>query len=80
MPIKIIGLSKLFAIHLNDSLMPFSSHKDRHAPLGKGCIGINAIERLISHKALRNLPFYLETPDNEGAHAEEIKLIKSLYR
>ncbi len=77
---KIIGLSKLFAIRLNDSLTPFSSHKDRHAPLGKGCIGINAIERFINHNALRNLPFYLETPDNEGAHAEEIKLIKSLYR
>ena len=77
---KIIGLSKLFAIHLNDSLMPLSSHKDRHAPLGKGCIGINAIERLINHNALRNIPFYLETPDTEGAHAEEIKLIKSIYR
>ena len=77
---RVIGLSKLFAIHLNDSLMPFGSHKDRHAPLGKGFIGIDAIERIINHRALRNLPFYLETPDNEGVYAEEIKLIKSLYQ
>lgn len=76
---KIIGLSKLFAIHLNDSLTPFNSHKDRHAPLGKCYIGIEAIKRIINHQALRNLPFYLETPENGNAHAEEIKLIKSLY-
>lgn len=77
---RVIGLSNLFAIHLNDSLMPFGSHKDRHAPLGKGFIGIDAIGRIINHRALRNLPFYLETPDNEGVHAEEIKQIKSLYK
>ena len=76
---RIIGLHKLYAIHLNDSMMPFASHKDRHAPLGKGEIGLKALTDFINHPKIKYLPFYLETPDNENAHMEEIKLIKSLY-
>lgn len=77
---KTIGLSRLFAIHLNDSAMPFSSHKDKHAPLGKGYIGLKAIESIINHKNIRDIPFYLETPNSNELYAEEIKLVKSLYK
>lgn len=77
---KIIGMKKLRAIHLNDSMMPLASHKDRHSPLGKGEIGLDAIEHLINHEQLKNIPFYLETPDDGYAHFHEIKLIKSMYK
>ena len=77
---RIIGLDHLKAIHLNDSLMPFGSHKDRHATLGEGTIGIAAITRIINHPVLKNLPFCLETPNELPGHAEEIALLKSLYR
>jgi len=74
---KIIGLGRLKAIHLNDSLMPFNSHKDRHAPIGKGEIGLPALARLIRHPALRDLPFCLETPHEElSEYAEEIRMLK----
>ena len=76
----IIGLSRLKAIHLNDSMVPFNSHKDRHAEIGKGEIGIDAIERIINHPYLRDLPFYLETPTDSNGHAKEISLLKGLYR
>ena len=59
----IIGLDKLKAIHLNDDKNPFSSHKDRHEKIGEGSIGIEAFEKIINHPKLRNLPFYLETPN-----------------
>ena len=74
---KIIGLGRLKAIHLNDSLMPFNSHKDRHAPIGGGEIGLPALARLTRHPALSALPFCLETPHEDlSAYAEEIKLLK----
>ena len=77
---KIIGISKLKAIHLNDSLKPFNDHKDRHAPIGKGLIGQDAIVRIINHSALCYLPFYLETPhENLAGYADEISLLKGLY-
>ena len=77
---KVIGIEKLLAVHLNDSIMPLASHKDRHSPIGKGEIGLNAIERFINHEHIKNLPFYLETPDNGTAHLKEIKLVKSIYK
>lgn len=77
---KIIGLSRLRAIHLNDSKNPFSSHKDRHEKIGKGSLGIEAIERVINHPALRSLPFFLETPNELSGYAEEIALLRSLYK
>lgn len=74
----VIGLSRLKAVHLNDSLNPLGSHKDRHANIGKGTLGLEAFERMINHPVLRDLPFYLETPNDDG-HGEEISLLKSLY-
>jgi deoxyribonuclease-4 len=77
---KIIGLDRLRAIHLNDSMNPIGSHKDRHEKIGQGNIGLNAFERIINHPALRNLPFYLETPNDVQGYAREIALLKDLYR
>lgn len=76
----IIGLNRLKAIHLNDSMLPLNSHKDRHAEIGRGEIGIDAIAKIINHPYLRDLPFYLETPTDSNGHAKEISLLKELYR
>ncbi|MDD2620723.1 MAG: deoxyribonuclease IV, partial [Syntrophomonadaceae bacterium] len=76
---KIIGLKKLKAIHLNDSLNPLGSHKDRHAEIGKGSIGLQAIINIINHPQLRHLPFYLETPNELPGYADEIKLLRSAF-
>ena len=73
---KVIGLSRLKAIHLNDSKNPFASHKDRHECIGKGYIGLDAIVNIINHPTLRDLPFYLETPNELPGYAEEIALLK----
>lgn len=75
----VIGLSRLKAVHLNDSLNPLGSHKDRHSNIGKGTLGLEAFERMINHPVLRDLPFYLETPNDDDGHGEEISLLKSLY-
>ena len=75
----VIGLSRLKAVHLNDSLNPLGSHKDRHANIGKGTLGLEAFERMINHPVLRDLPFYLETPNDDDGHGEEIALLKILY-
>lgn len=72
----LIGLEKLKAIHLNDSMMPFGSNKDRHARIGEGTIGEEAIVRIINHPKLKGLPFYLETPNEDEGYAREIKLLK----
>lgn len=78
---KIIGLNKLKAIHLNDSLMPFNSRKDRHEKIGKGFIGLNSFAKIINHPALKEKPFYLETPqENLSGYAGEITLLKKLYQ
>lgn len=77
---RIIGLDRLYAIHLNDSKNPFSSHKDRHEKIGKGSIGLEAITRIINHPKLSNLPFFLETPNELPGYAEEIALLKKLAR
>ncbi len=76
----LIGLDKLYAVHLNDSKNPFASRKDRHENIGKGHIGTEAIERIINHPKLYNLPFLLETPNDLTGHAEEIKMLRNLYR
>lgn len=72
----IIGLDKLVAIHLNDSKMPFASNKDRHEKIGEGTLGLDAIIRIINHPKLKNLPFYLETPNESEGYAKEIALLK----
>ena len=77
---RIIGLDRLKAIHLNDSKNPFESHKDRHEKIGEGSLGIEAISRIINHPALRDLPFYLETPNELDGYAREIALLKSLRK
>ena len=76
---RIIGLDKLYAIHLNDSKNPFESHKDRHERIGEGSIGKEAIIRIINHPKLRHLPFFLETPIELSGHAEEIKMLRESY-
>lgn len=77
---KIIGLNRLRAIHLNDSMNPLGSHKDRHQKLGEGEIGLKALEQVINHPALCRLPFYLETPNDLEGYGREIAQMKSLYR
>ncbi|MBP1754950.1 MAG: endonuclease [Firmicutes bacterium] len=76
---NIIGLERLRAIHLNDSMNPLGSRKDRHEKIGKGYIGFEAMAGIINHPALRKLPFYLETPNEPEGYAEEISLLRSLY-
>lgn len=73
---KIIGLERLKAVHLNDSMMPFNSRKDRHEKIGKGTIGLDAIIKFINHPKLAHLPYYLETPNELNGYAEEIKLLR----
>ena len=77
---KIIGLERLKAVHLNDSMMPFKSKKDRHACIGEGEIGLDAIIRFITHPTLKHLPFYLETPLEEEGHKREILMIKDIIK
>lgn len=76
---QVIGLERLLAIHLNDSMNPKGSHKDRHAKIGEGSIGLKAITQIINHPKLRHLPFFLETPNDISGHAEEIALLKDAY-
>lgn len=76
---SVIGLDKLKAIHLNDSLNPLGAHKDRHARLGEGCIGLDALKRIINHPSLKQLPFYLETPNDLDGYAREIKMMQDAY-
>ncbi len=77
---RIIGLNRLFAIHLNDSKNPFESHKDRHETIGNGSLGLETFEKIINHPKLCHLPFYLETPNELPGYAKEIGLLKSLYK
>ena len=75
----IIGLSNLKAIHLNDSMNPLGAHKDRHAKIGEGMIGLDALVRVINHPALCELPFYLETPNELEGYAREIAILRDKY-
>ena len=77
---RIIGIDRLKAIHINDSKNPFESHKDRHEVIGGGFIGIEAFERIINHKSLRDLPFFLETPNELDGYKKEIEVLRGLYR
>ena len=77
---RVIGLSRLRAVHLNDSKNPLGSRKDRHEKLGDGQIGLEALSRVVNHPALRELPFYLETPNELPGYAREIALMRGLYR
>lgn len=77
---KVIGLNRLRAVHLNDSMFGLSSHKDRHARIGEGKIGLEAIVRVINHPALSHLSFYLETPNDLEGYAREIALLREAYK
>ena len=76
---QVIGLEKLCAVHLNDSMNVLGSHKDRHARIGEGQIGLEALVRVINHPKLRHLPFILETPNDDAGYAREIALLRSRY-
>lgn len=77
---RVIGLGRLKAIHLNDSLNPLGAHKDRHAVIGGGHIGTDALIRVVNHPALSKLPFCLETPNDLDGYAGEIRLMREHYR
>lgn len=75
---QIIGLNRLKAIHLNDSMNPLGAHKDRHQKIGEGTLGIKTFETIINHPKLRDLPFFLETPNELEGYAKEIACLKEL--
>ena len=77
---RIIGLEKLKAIHLNDSMNPLGAHKDRHAKIGEGYIGEEALKRVVTHPAFKDLPFYLETPNELPGYAREIAMMREVCR
>ena len=77
---KIIGLDRLKAIHINDSMNVLAAHKDRHEKIGKGKIGLEAFARVVNHPKLRDIPFYLETPCDLQGYKEEIALLKGLRK
>ena len=74
---KVIGLDKLYALHLNDSKNPMDSHKDRHEKIGEGLIGSEGIRKVITHPLLQGKPFILETPNEDDGYKAEIALIRS---
>ena len=77
---KVIGLSRLRAVHLNDSLNPVGARKDRHARIGEGYLGRDAFAAIINHPALQGLPFVLETPNELPGYAAEIAMLKEMKR
>ncbi len=76
---KIIGLERLKAIHLNDSMNYLGCHKDRHEKIGEGALGMDAFRKIINHQALKKLPFYLETPNEIEGYAKEISMLRSMF-
>lgn len=77
---EVVGLDRLYAIHLNDSKNPLGARKDRHEKIGEGSLGIETIKAVINHPKLKHLPFFLETPNELDGYAAEIKLLRSLYQ
>jgi len=77
---KAVGLKRIHAVHLNDSLNILEAHKDRHAKIGEGEIGAEALCRVINHAALRNLPFILETPNEHDGYKKEIEFLRKNYK
>lgn len=76
---RVLGLELLKAIHMNDSMMPFGAHKDRHATIGDGEIGKETLVKIMNHPRLQGIPIYLETPLEDEGHKEEIKMMKEHY-
>ena len=77
---RIVGIERLKAVHLNDSMNYLGCHKDRHQKIGLGGIGLEAFERIINHPTLKNLPFFLETPNELDGYADEIRTLRELYK
>ena len=77
---RIIGLDKLKAMHINDSMNPAGAHKDRHQKIGEGHLGLETFVNIINHPVLKDLPFILETPNEMDGYAKEIALLKENYR
>lgn len=77
---RIVGLDRIKAVHLNDSMNPLASHKDRHAKIGEGSLGLDTIVNIINHPLLRHLPFYLETPNDTEGYKNEIALLSAKRR
>ena len=73
---RVIGLGRLRAVHLNDSMNARGAHKDRHAKIGEGEIGLEALVRVVNHPALKDLPFILETPNDTAGYAREIAMLR----
>ena len=76
---QVIGLDRLFAVHLNDSKNGCGSHKDRHEKLGQGEIGMEAMKRIVQHPVLTDLPFILETPNEMDGYRKEIEIVKQWF-
>lgn len=74
---RVIGLGRLLAVHFNDSMNPCGSHKDRHARIGEGCIGLEGMKRVATHPLLSGKPFILETPNDDAGYQREIALVRS---
>ena len=74
---RVIGLDRLYAVHFNDSMNECGAHKDRHARIGEGCIGLAAMQRVATHPLLAGKPFILETPNDDEGYAREIALVQS---
>ena len=77
---RIIGLDRLKAIHLNDSMNPLGSHKDRHARIREGEIGLEALVRVIKHPVTEGISFILETPNDDEGWTHEIALLRNEYK
>lgn len=75
---RVIGLNRLYAIHVNDSKNPFGSHKDRHEKIGEGSLGFEALYRVVHHPLLADLPFCLETPNELDGYAREIQMLQDV--
>lgn len=73
---QVIGLDRLYAVHFNDSMNECGTHKDRHAKIGEGCIGIEGMRRVATHPLLAGRPFILETPNDDEGYAREIRLVR----
>lgn len=73
---QVIGLDRLYAVHFNDSMNECGTHKDRHAKIGEGCIGLEGMRRVATHPLLGGRPFILETPNDDEGYAREIRLVR----
>jgi deoxyribonuclease-4 len=75
---RIVGLHRLKALHINDSKNPYASHKDRHACIGQGSLGVETFRNIVRHPLLKELPMILETPNELPGYEKEIKLLRSM--